>query len=241
MNQKTAAMPPHRPVVAFFDVDETLVALKSPFSLLQYRLRLQGDEDGSAYERAVAPLRGLAAAGGAPVEVASKFYELFAGVAWDELLAQGQEWYTELRGRGFPFIGATLTQLRRHQAAGHAVVAVSGSWSASLGPIVEDLGIDMMLCSEPAIDDQGRLTGGIRRAMFGPAKVEAVSEALARYGADPADCYAYADDPGDLPMLRLVGHPATIGDHPAMTSLAAEQGWPVYPATVVAGSSRQPV
>jgi HAD superfamily hydrolase (TIGR01490 family) len=241
MNQTTAHMAQHRPVVAFFDVDETLVAMKSPFSLLRYRLRQQGDADGSTYERMVAPLRGLAAAGGAPVEVASKFYEYFAGVAWGELLAQGREWYAELRGCGVPFIGAALTQLRRHQAAGHAVVAVSGSWSASLGPIAEDLGIDMTLCSEPAVDDHGRLTGGIRRAMFGPAKVEAVNRALARYGANPADCYAYADDPGDLAMLRLVGHPATIGDHPAMTALAAEQGWPVYPATVVAGSCRQPV
>ena len=64
-------MAQHRPVVAFFDVDETLVAMKSPFSLLRHRLRRQGDTDGYGYERAVAPLRRLAAVGLTPVEVVS--------------------------------------------------------------------------------------------------------------------------------------------------------------------------
>jgi HAD superfamily hydrolase (TIGR01490 family) len=241
MIREVTDMAQQRTVVAFFDVDETLVAMKSPFSLLRHRLRQQGDEDGSRYERAVAPLRELAAGGGAPVEVVAKFYELFAEVPCDELLAQGREWYAELRGRGVPFIEATVAQLRRHQAAGHVTAAISGAWPASLGPVAEDLGIDEVLCSEPGIDERGRLTGEIRRAMFGPAKAEAVRATLAKYGADPADCYAYADDPGDLPMLRLVGHPAVIGDHPGMTALAEEQGWPVFPGTVAEGTRRQPV
>jgi HAD superfamily hydrolase (TIGR01490 family) len=231
----------NRPVVAFFDADETLIAMKSPFSLLRYRLRQQGDEDGAAYERAVEPLRRLAGMGIAPVEVVAKFYELFAGVPWDELLAHGREWYSHLRAQGAPFIEPAVARLRRHQAAGHATVVISGAWYASLGPIAEDLGVDMVLCSEPGLDGHGRLTGEIRRAMFGPAKADAVQEALDKYGADPADCYAYADDPGDLPMLRLVGRPVVVGAHPAMAALAAEHGWPTLPATLVAGTRRQAV
>ena len=231
----------NRPVVAFFDADETLIAMKSPFSLLRYRLRQQGDDDGVAYEHVVEPLRRLAASGTTPVEVVAKFYELFRGTPWDELLEQGRRWYADLRRQGAPFIEPAIARLRRHQAAGHTTVVISGAWYASLGPITEELGIDMVLCSEPGVDSRGVMTGELRRGMFGPAKAEAVWEALAKYGADPADCYAYADDPGDLPMLRLAGHPVVVGAHPRMTALAAENGWPTLPATLVTGTRRQPV
>jgi HAD superfamily hydrolase (TIGR01490 family) len=230
-----------RPVVAFFDADETLIAMKSPFSLLRYRLRQQGDADGSGYERLVGPLRTMAATASTPVEVVAKFYELFAGVPWQELLAQGQQWYGDLRRVGLPLIQAPLARLRAHQAAGHTVVVISGSWLATLGPLAVDLGIDEVFCTEPELDDGGRLTGRIARPMFGPTKTEAVRDALAMFGADPADCFAYADDPGDLPMLRMVGRPTVVGAHPRMTDLAAERGWPVLAATLPAGTCRQPV
>ncbi|MFG2121831.1 HAD family hydrolase [Streptomyces sp. NPDC048710] len=232
---------PDRPVVAFFDADETLIAMKTPFSLLRYRLRQQGDVSGAEYERQVEPLRRLAKLGVTPVEVVSKFYELFAGVPWQELRADARNWYAELRAQGCPFIEPVVARLRRHQAAGHHTVVISGSWPATLYPITEDLGIDLVLCTEPDIDAQGRMTGAIRHAMFGPAKGDAMQEALAKFGADPADCHAYGDDPGDLTMLRRVGHPTVVGDHPAMLRTATDEGWEVLPARLAAGTRRQPV
>lgn len=230
-----------RPVVAFFDADETLIAMKSPFSLLRYRLRRQGDITGATYERMVEPLRRLASMGVTPVEVVSKFYELHAGIPWDDVLAEARVWYAELREHGAPFIEPTVARLRRHQEAGHHTVVVSGSWPATLIPITDDLGIDLVLCTEPELDERRCMTGAIRHAMFGPAKADAVREALDKFGADPADCYAYGDDPGDLTMLRMVGHPTVVGANPTMTVHAAEHGWPVLPATLATGTQRQPV
>ena len=232
---------PSRPVVAFFDADETLIAMKSPFSLLRHRLREQGDTSGAEYERQVEPLRRLAELGVTPVEVVSKFYELFAGVPWDELLTDGRRWYSALRAHGAPFIEPTVARLRRHQAAGHRTVVISGSWPASLHPITDDLDIDLVLCTEPDLDAEGLMTGAIRRAMFGPEKAEAMKEALAKFGADPADCYAYGDDPGDLPMLRRVGRPTVVGAHPAMARVAADEGWETIPATLAEGTRRHSV
>jgi len=228
-----------RPVVAFFDADETLIAMKTPFSLLKWRLRRQGDITGARYEQLVEPLRRLASTGVAPVEVVSRFYELHAGMLWDDLVAEGRTWYAELRRQGAPFIEPVVARLRRHQQAGHHTVVISGSWAATLHPVTDDLGIDLVLCTEPDLDAQGRLTGAIRHAMFGPAKADAVREALARFGADPADCYAYGDDPGDLTMLGMVGHPTVVGSHPRMTGHAAERGWPALPAVLAAGTHRQ--
>lgn len=232
---------PFRPVVAFFDADETLIAMKSPFSLLRYRLKKQGDISGAEYERAVEPLRRLARTGLTPVEVVSKFYELFAGVPWDDLVRDARDWYAELRAHGAPFIESTVSKLRWHQAQGHRTVVISGSWPATLTPIADELGFDLVMCTEPGLDAEGRMDGTIRRAMFGPAKAEAVTEALVKFGADPADCYAYGDDPGDLPMLRMVGHPTVVGENEFLRRVAETEGWDAIPATLAAGTRKQPV
>ncbi|MEV5383814.1 HAD-IB family hydrolase [Streptomyces sp. NPDC052721] len=229
------------PVVAFFDVDETLVAMKSPFALLRHRLREQGDLDGSRYRAEVRPMLEFAARGGEPAEVSAMFYRSLAGVPWSELQSQGRVWYTQLRGQGVPFVEATLRELRHHQRQGHVTVAVSGAWSASLRPMAEDLGVDQVLCTEPEVDEAGLLTGRIARAMFGPAKGAAVRTVLAAQGAVAEQCFAYADDPSDLDMLRLVGRPTIVGSHPVLAAVAAEQGWRVLPNALVPGTERIPV
>lgn len=227
--------------VAFFDVDETLVAMKSPFAMLRHRLREQGDLDGSAYRATADPIRRFAAQGGAPAEASAMFYRALAGVPWSELLSQGRDWYRELRGRGIPFVEATLRELRHHQSQGHLTVAVSGAWPASLRPMAEDLGIDLVLCTEPEVDEAGLLTGRIARPMFGPAKGAAVRDVLAAQGAVAGECFAYADDPSDLDMLRLVGRPTIVGDHPVLAGMAAEYGWRVLSDALVPGTERIPV
>ncbi|MFI0235767.1 HAD family hydrolase [Streptomyces sp. NPDC016845] len=232
--------PPAAPV-AFFDVDETLVAMKSPFALLRYRLREQGDRDGSAYRAKADPIRRFAAQGGAPAEASAMFYRALAGVPWSELLRQGRDWYRELHGRGVPFVEATLRALRHHQSRGHLTVAVSGAWPASLRPLADDLGFDQVLCTQPEVDRAGLLTGRIERAMFGPAKGAAVRAVLAAQGAAAGECFAYADDPSDLDMLRLVGRPAVVGDHPVLAGMAAEHGWQVLSGALVPGAERIPV
>lgn len=228
--------------VAFFDVDETLVAMKSPFALLRHRLREQGDLDGSVYRSKVVPIREFAAGGGAPAEASAMFYRAVAGVRWSELMSQGRAWYAELRDRReIPFLAAPVRELSRHQSQGHFTVAVSGAWPATLLPMAEDLGIDLVLCSEPEVDENGLLTGRIARAMFGPAKAAAVRAVIAERGVAAADCFAYADDPSDLDMLRLVGRPTVVGDHPVLAGVAAERGWRMLPNTLVSGANRIPV
>jgi len=230
-----------RPVVAFFDADETLVAMKSPFALLRYHLASSGD-DGSAYERVVEPLRAFAAAGAPPAEVSARYYQALAGTALSELMAAGRAWFAELERQGrVPFIAAAVEAVRRHQRAGHAVAVISGSSPASLRPVTDALGIDIVRCTEPETDRAGVLTGGVAHLMFGAAKREAVRRLIAEHGAAAEDCHAYADDLGDLPMLESVGHPAVVGPAPGLLAVATRRGWPALSGDVVAGSAREPV
>ncbi|MEY9877215.1 HAD superfamily hydrolase (TIGR01490 family) [Streptacidiphilus sp. MAP12-33] len=233
-------MPTERPVIAFFDADETLIAMKSPFSMLRWRLRREGD-DGSRYEAVTEPIRRLARLGLTPAEVLDAFYAVFAGERWSDLLDEGREWFRDLEAEGVPLIESAVSALRAHQDAGHLTAIVSGAWAASLHPLAEFLGVDAVVCTEPALDAGGRLTGSIGRPMFGAAKSGAVQELLRRFGADPRDCHGYADDPGDLPMLEQLGRATVIGDHPRMLQLAAQRGWQVRSAATMRDTVRQPV
>ncbi|MCZ0980734.1 hypothetical protein O1L60_21900 [Streptomyces diastatochromogenes] len=45
--------------------------------------------------------------------------------------------------------------------------------------------------------------------MIGEAKADAVRRILTAFGIAAEECFAYADDESDLPLLRSVGHPSS--------------------------------
>ncbi|MET7570694.1 HAD-IB family hydrolase [Streptomyces sp. NPDC005492] len=218
------------PRAAFFDVDETLIGVKSMFDFLRFWiLRNGGDE--SDYEHAMATFRTMWSEGVPRPEVNRAYYRRFAGAPWTELLAAGQDWYDDYRRRPDAFVLASVDALRRHVTAGDTVVLVSGSFTGCLGPLARELRADVVLCSEPLADAEGRLTGEVRRPMIGDAKTDSVAETLARLGADAAECSGYGDHSSDLGMLRLLGRPHVVGGHdPVLADHAARLGWPVLPA-----------
>jgi HAD superfamily hydrolase (TIGR01490 family) len=71
----------------------------------------------------------------------------------------------------------------------------------------------------------GRLMGGL---LHGQAKAAAVEALAAREGLDLSRCSAYSDSMNDLPMLRLVGHPAVVNPDAPLRTEARAQGWPVH-------------
>jgi HAD superfamily hydrolase (TIGR01490 family) len=214
---------------AFFDVDETLITAKSMFDFLRYWLALGGD-DGTAYQNAAESLFGMTRAGVDRTEVVRAYYRQFAGVPLARLTAAGEDWYAGYRHRPAAFVAATLAALVRHRAAGDAVVLVSGSFPVCLRPLAREVGADLVLCTEPVVAADGRLTGAVERPMIGAAKVDAVVATIAARGLAAADCYAYGDHASDLGMLCHVGHPVVVGDDPVLRAYAWERDWPVLPA-----------
>ena len=49
-----------------------------------------------------------------------------------------------------------------------------------------------------------------------------------REGLDLARCSAYSDSTNDLPMLRMVGHPAAVNPDSDLRAEARAQDWPVH-------------
>lgn len=71
----------------------------------------------------------------------------------------------------------------------------------------------------------GRLVGGL---LHGEAKAAAVEALAIREGLDLTRCSAYSDSTNDLPMLRLVGHPAAVNPDTELRAEARANDWPVH-------------
>lgn len=203
----TASLPSPRRLV-FFDVDETLIALKTGPAFLRDHLTRTHGPDGA--RRADALLASLA---GLPREEANRrFHRAFRGCRADEAEAAARRWYEEhSRADGF-HLPAPLAALRRHQAEGDAVALVSGTFPPLLAVIAEAVGARYALGAR--LERCGpTLTGElIGPPAIGEGKRRLVQGLLSRHSdIDPADCWAYGDHPSDLPMLRSVGHGVLVG------------------------------
>ncbi|MEV5387726.1 HAD family hydrolase [Streptomyces sp. NPDC052721] len=228
--------------IAFFDVDETLITVKSMLDFAQQAPHSLGeDKTAQPHEglhRGGTDLAALRRRGASRAEMNRVYYRRYAGVALARLQKAGRDWYHAYRTRPDGYITAGLAALARHRRAGHTIVLVSGSARPLLTPLAEDLGADRILCTEQLADAQGILTGEVARPMIGEAKAEAVTEVMAQLRVPTTDCFAYADHASDLDMLRAVGNPVVVGPDPVLARYARASDWPVLPADAGPRSAR---
>lgn len=207
-------------MIAFFDVDETLITVKSMFGFLEHHL---ADRPG-AYQRAAALLRERAAAGVPREQTNREYYANFAGARVVDVAASGKRWFDREVAHGALFHTPVVRELRALRSAGWTTVLVSGSFSACLDPIADHLGADRVLGSVPLARD-GFYTGEVSATVIGEGKAGAARAVMAELGAAPADCVAFGDHASDLPMLLAVGAGVVVGDDPVLLDHAARLGW----------------
>jgi HAD superfamily hydrolase (TIGR01490 family) len=219
--------------IAFFDVDETLIDIKSMFSFLEFHLA-----DPDRYRAAAGELTRAARAGVPREETNRAYYRNYAGAQQEAVAESGRRWFARERQRDGFLHQDVVRELRRLQAEGYQVALVSGSFRACLEPIAEHLGADHVLCSEPDVA-AGRYTGEVRTAVIGAAKATAARALMDRSGARPEECVAYGDHASDLPLLTCVGGAAVVGDDPVLAEHADRFGWIRLPGTAAAAAAAQ--
>jgi HAD superfamily hydrolase (TIGR01490 family) len=218
---------PH-PYIAFFDVDETLIDVKSMFDFLRfYWQRLYPADQGRRYRRTVSLIQLLARLGVSRAVINRLYYRLYRGRPRAEVEAAGRDWFAARATEPSFFIEPAVAELRRHRHAGARIVLVSGSFPACLDPIAEALGASDVLCTRMAERD-GVFTGAIEQPCIGLGKRRALERFLASHPKiDPSDCYAYGDHVSDVPMLTAVGNPVVVGGGDELLRHARELAWRV--------------
>jgi HAD superfamily hydrolase (TIGR01490 family) len=217
---------------AFFDVDETVITVKSMFSFQDFwyergPARPGGDRQAER-ARFHAGMRALAGSGACREEVNRRYYEFYADRSAREVAGLARSWFEE-RVKGVPaaFREQVVTRLGLHRREGVRPVFVSGSLLEILLPLAREMQVDDLLCTRLEVVD-GRFTGRILPPqMIGAGKAAAVREFIRARGAEPAACHAYGDDISDAAMLGCVGSPHAVAGNPRLERYARDRGWDV--------------
>jgi HAD superfamily hydrolase (TIGR01490 family) len=214
------------PSAAFFDLDRTLIAGSSAFTLAM-AARSAGMIPTHEFVRdaaAAVSFRVLGASDDTTDGVRDRALRFVAGQRQDDLTALNERVLPTLLGKIRPE-ARRLLDLHRH--AGRSTFIVSAAPQEIVEPLARSLGMTGAIGTRGEVVDghyTGRLAGPF---CYGPGKVDAIQE-LARWdGLDLAQCYAYSDSVSDLPMMHAVGHPVAVNPDAKLERVARRNGWPV--------------
>lgn len=225
---------------AFFDVDNTLLNIKSMFAFQRYyldewlprcRTLASGALTYSEFERNFE----LLAANHERSALNRIFYEGYAGHSQQGLADAARAWFAKLlahRGDGL-WIKPALNLAATLQADGFHLVAVSGSSHEILAPVLEHLHFDDCLATVLETDGD-RLTGKIvPPQMIGGGKAVAMQSWADKRGAQLKRCVGCGDHISDLQMLERVGRAWVVAGDPELEREAVIRDWPILRPTVV--------
>lgn len=218
--ERIGAADPGPDVVAFFDMDGTVLSGFTAFVFAQERLKKPTRADLDVAAVALRFQLGNA-----------EFTELITASA-KALAGEQIDDARRLASRLFrSSIGSLIypesrALIEAHKAAGHRVVLLSAATDLQVGPVADDLGVDRVLCNRLTVDDSGRLTGDVEEPIiFGPGKVDAARRFAADEALDLSAAFFYSDGAEDLPLLDQVGNPQPLNPDRRLAREAEQRGW----------------
>ena len=226
MNAVTSTTPTERKAAAFFDLDKTFIARSSTLAFIR-PLRKAGLLKHRTVLRAAvaqAVYRTMGADQDQLDRVRDQLVGLSKGWKADRIRRLVQETVDEVIS---PLVYAeALTLMDEHRREGRKVVIVSISPEEVVRPLAGYLGVDHVIASRSAVDEEGRYTGRLAFYATGEAKGEAIRDLARRWNLDLERCFGYSDSSTDLPMLEAVGQPVAVNPDRALREVATERGWP---------------
>ena len=220
-----AAAPPHAKAVAIFDLDGTLVVGQTQVLLVKFLRKERVVSRAFVIGTALwflAYKAGLVKVTQASREKGAAMLAGLSEAKVRELMARLSE--QEMVPRLHPAVAAALAE---HVAEGDHVMVVSAALDPLVKALCDHLGVSDFAGAPCEVVD-GRFTGRLVGAVpYGPGKADVAAKVIAERGADPADCWAYADHDTDLDLLRCVGHPVAVNPRPGLRAEAERLRWPI--------------
>ena len=229
MSEAAPLSPSDRPIVAFFDVDNTLIRGASVyyvgreafrrgliswrdialFAWHQFRFLAVGE---NREHLATAKDRALGLVGGhtelALIALAEDIYDkYFAPKLWPE----------------------TVELTLEHLLKGHEVWLITATPQLVAQVIADRLGLTGAIGTRVQALD-GVFTGALDGHVIHGDEKAAVAENFAtELGASLADCWAYSDSSNDIPLLTLVGNRVVVNPDAKLLAHARAENWTVLP------------
>lgn len=220
-----------RSYIVFFDVDETIINIKSMFSFLKfYYFNKPYPQKLLSIFRfyfQVYRLKLLSNLKKPREMINLQYYKLYKNENKIILNALGEAWHAKCLNEIDNFYNRIiLKEINFHKSRGAKIVLVSGSFSACLLPIANHVNADYVLATSLETLN-GRCTGEILNyPIIGEGKARIIKSYLHQIGyKDYSDCYAYGDHISDLPMLSLVGNPVVVANDNKLIKYAKQEGW----------------
>lgn len=222
-------LPSDTPVIAFFDVDNTLMRGASVFYV--------GRE---AWRRGLISFRDIAVFGWHQfrflavgenrshlAEAKERALGLVSGHTEAGLIALAHDIYDkDIAPNLWP---ETVALTKGHLAQGHEVWLVTATPQLVADVIASRLGLTGAIGTKvEALDGifTGHLDGHV---LHGDEKATVARDFAAARSADLAECWAYSDSSNDIPLLSMVGNRIVVNPDAKLLAHAREHGWEVLP------------
>ena len=217
------------PVLAFFDVDNTLMKGASVFYV--------GRE---AWRRGLISFRDIAVFGWHQFRFLAvgenrshlktakeRALGLASGHTEEGLIQLANDIYErDIEPKLWP---ETVALAREHLAKGHEVWLITATPQLVADVIASRLGLTGAIGTKVEALD-GVFTGVLDgHVLHGEEKAVVARSFAGARGADLADCWAYSDSSNDIPLLSTVGNRIVINADAKLLAHARQEGWEVLP------------
>ena len=230
-----------RPIIAFFDVDNTLLRGASVFQLGKgaFRKGLITARDIARFSWHQFRFLAVGENGKHMSAARERALELIGGHKEAELRQLAEDIYEkDVAPKIWP---ETLEIAREHQRKGHEVWLISATPLLMGEVIAKRLGLTGALGTLVEQVD-GVFTGKlIGHMLHGPEKAVAAAKLVKEKGASLADCWAYSDSRNDIPLLSLVGNRTVVNPDASLARHARDKAWNVLllkPSSIRAARKR---
>ncbi len=210
----------------FFDVDETIISVKSMFEFIDHIEMFEPSRKRLVFRARVMRkvIFALSRLGVKRMSINKIYYYAFYGENIDILFELGRDWFLRNSRKDNFYIKETISYLKDLQSKGYKIVLVSGSFRPCLEPLAEALGIEDILCTELDVNGRREVCNLAQQAI-GEKKSKLVAAFLEKHNSIPGDCIAVGDDISDLDMLLSVGSRAVVPGCEKLMDIAKTHNW----------------
>lgn len=212
--------------LAIFDLDNTLIGGDSDYEWGQFMVR-KGVVDAEHYARQNDAFYEDYKAGTLDVLAYQRFaLAPLVGRSLDELTA----WHHEFMQTAILPIALpkALALIESHRIQGHRLLVITATNRFITGPIVQWLGIQELIATEPEMDAEGHILGDVVGIpSFQEGKIQRLDLWLSEQGKAVSESWFYSDSRNDFPLLQRVNHPVAVDPDDVLRAEAVARAWPI--------------